>query len=120
MKNILPFFTTNVARVLGLDKVKGKIAKGFDADITILDKETLDVRHVFSMGRHVLNEGEVVIEIKDMTSSGNNVRQASRYEKLWHSICLSFNAPPPTLQFINPYAWSWKYPPLSARPKTWS
>jgi beta-aspartyl-dipeptidase (metallo-type) len=70
LKNILPFFTVNVASVLGLEKTKGKIAKGFDADIAILDKETLEVRHLFSMGRHVLNEGEVVIEIKDKTSVG--------------------------------------------------
>jgi beta-aspartyl-dipeptidase (metallo-type) len=70
MKNILPFFTHNVACVLGVDKTKGKIEKGFDADITILDKSSLDVKHVFSMGRHVLNEGEVVVEIKDKTTGG--------------------------------------------------
>jgi beta-aspartyl-dipeptidase (metallo-type) len=68
MENILPFFTVNVAKVLGLDKSKGKIEKGFDADITMLDRSSLDVRHVFSKGRHVVNEGEVTVEIKDKTS----------------------------------------------------
>ena len=69
MKNILPFFTQNVATVLGLEKKKGRIAKGFDADITILDKSTMDVMHVFSMGRHVMNNGEVTVEINDKTTT---------------------------------------------------
>lgn len=69
MERVLPLFTQNVARVLGLERSKGRIAKGFDADLVLLDRDRLDVRHVFSMGRHVMNDGEIVIDIKDKTTS---------------------------------------------------
>jgi beta-aspartyl-dipeptidase (metallo-type) len=67
MSNVLPFFTQNVAKVLGLHREKGQLGKGFDADVTLLDRSSLDVMHVFSMGRHVYKDGKPTIEIKDRT-----------------------------------------------------
>jgi N-acetylglucosamine-6-phosphate deacetylase len=50
LADVLPLATSNPARVLGLEKKKGALAKGFDADIVLLDKE-LRVRDVFIGGR---------------------------------------------------------------------
>ena len=49
MTEILPMLTLNPARLLGLAAVKGRIAKGADADLVILDKK-LTVKHVFVRG----------------------------------------------------------------------
>lgn len=66
LDQLLPFFTTNPARVMGL-KSKGEIRQHYDADLTLIDKETLEVKHVFSRARHMLKDGEVIVKIKDKT-----------------------------------------------------
>ncbi len=50
LADVLPLATTNPARLLGLEKRKGALAKGFDADVVLLDSE-LRVRDVFVGGR---------------------------------------------------------------------
>ena len=45
-KAILPM-TQNPARLLGLDKQKGRVAAGLDADLTVLD-EHMNVRYCFA------------------------------------------------------------------------
>ncbi|OHV10281.1 beta-aspartyl-peptidase [Kushneria phosphatilytica] len=57
-EHVLPLDTAlglisgNVARVLGLHHCKGRLAVGFDADITLLD-ETLQPRQTFVAGRRI-------------------------------------------------------------------
>lgn len=50
LADVLPLATSNPARVLGLEKKKGALAKGFDADVVLLDKN-LRVHDVFIGGR---------------------------------------------------------------------
>ncbi|MDD8027637.1 MAG: N-acetylglucosamine-6-phosphate deacetylase [Acidobacteriota bacterium] len=52
LADVLPLVTTNPARLLGLDKKKGALAKGFDADVVLLDP-ALHVHDVFVGGRAV-------------------------------------------------------------------
>ncbi|MGF0095948.1 beta-aspartyl-peptidase [Peptoniphilus sp. SGI.035] len=47
--------TSNPARILSLTN-KGKINKGFDADINLLDEETLDIDTVIAKGRIMLRD----------------------------------------------------------------
>lgn len=47
--------TSNPARILSLTN-KGKIKKGFDADINLLDEETLDIYTVIAKGRIMLKD----------------------------------------------------------------
>ncbi|MCI5642961.1 MAG: beta-aspartyl-peptidase [Peptoniphilus sp.] len=47
--------TSNPARILSLTN-KGKIKKGFDADINLLDEETLDIDTVIAKGRIMLKD----------------------------------------------------------------
>ncbi|WP_268935711.1 amidohydrolase family protein [Peptoniphilus faecalis] len=47
--------TSNPARILALNN-KGNIKKGFDADINLLDEETLDIDTVIAKGRIMLRD----------------------------------------------------------------
>ncbi len=58
LATVLPMITSNTARVLGLS-TKGIIAPGADADITILDSESLEVIHVLARGRQLVRDGEL-------------------------------------------------------------
>ena len=53
MEKILPLMTSNVANFLKL-KGKGKLEVGSDADILLLDKNTLKLRSVIAKGRIVM------------------------------------------------------------------
>jgi len=53
LAEILPMATLNPARLLGVAGRKGRLAKGADADIVILDKK-LSIVHVFRRGRKVV------------------------------------------------------------------
>lgn len=52
LEDALPLISGNVARVLGLDEGKGRLAVGFEADITLLDDE-LQPRETWVRGRRV-------------------------------------------------------------------
>lgn len=56
METALGLVSGNVARVLGLDRRKGRIAVGYDADVTLLD-EHLMPRMTFAGGRRVWSAG---------------------------------------------------------------
>lgn len=56
---VLPLFTRNPARVLHLHR-KGCVHTGMDADLVVLDKETLAVVHVLALGRQLVRDGQVV------------------------------------------------------------
>lgn len=49
--------STNAARALRLER-KGRVAAGCDADLLILDRASLDIRHVIARGRLVVRDGE--------------------------------------------------------------
>jgi N-acetylglucosamine-6-phosphate deacetylase len=53
LTDILPMLTSNPARVLGLARRKGRLARGADADVVLLDHD-LNVRHVFLGGKKIL------------------------------------------------------------------
>jgi beta-aspartyl-dipeptidase (metallo-type) len=63
LAELLPLFTSNAAKILKLPG-KGCLEKGKDADVLVLDQETLAIVHVFTRGRHVIKEGELVAPIK--------------------------------------------------------
>jgi beta-aspartyl-dipeptidase (metallo-type) len=53
VKEILPCFTLNTATVLKLPK-KGRLGEGADADVLIMNKESLDIEYVFAMGKMLI------------------------------------------------------------------
>lgn len=50
---LISLLSENPAKLLGLQDRKGKLLKGYDADITIVDKD-INVSMVFVSGRQVL------------------------------------------------------------------
>jgi beta-aspartyl-dipeptidase (metallo-type) len=61
LQQALPLVTTNVARVLRLEKRKGSIAPGKDADVLIMDSD-LAVDTVIGMGRVLVENGQPLIK----------------------------------------------------------
>jgi len=57
--DVLPLFTCNTARVLHLHR-KGRVQVGMDADLLILNAETLAIEHVLARGRQMVRHGRVV------------------------------------------------------------
>jgi beta-aspartyl-dipeptidase (metallo-type) len=57
MEETIRYFGTNTARVLKLPR-KGALEQGSDADIVVLDKDTLEVRHVIVAGRVLFRDGK--------------------------------------------------------------
>lgn len=57
----LQAITSNPARILKL-RTKGQVAAGFDADITLLDPASLEVRGVVAKGRWLMRDGEAVVK----------------------------------------------------------
>ena len=53
LTEILPLLTLNPARRLGIEKRKGRLARGCDADIVLLDR-ALNVKRVFLGGEEIL------------------------------------------------------------------
>ncbi|MEE1674887.1 beta-aspartyl-peptidase [Agarivorans aestuarii] len=48
----LSVISSNPAKILGL-KNKGQLAVGFDADLVVLDQQSLDIKQVFAMGKSI-------------------------------------------------------------------
>jgi beta-aspartyl-dipeptidase (metallo-type) len=59
LETVLPTFTSNTARALQLD-TKGCLDEGADADIVLLDADTLKVTDVFARGQAIVAGGDVV------------------------------------------------------------
>lgn len=60
-EEVLKLVTVNTATALKLEN-KGSIASGKDADLLLLSKDTLDIRHVFAKGTHMIEEGEIIVK----------------------------------------------------------
>jgi beta-aspartyl-dipeptidase (metallo-type) len=58
LEDVLPVFTLNVASLLRLSR-KGKLAKGHDADLVVLD-ETHRIRDVMARGRWMVKGGQAI------------------------------------------------------------
>ena len=60
LEDVLPLFTQNVACAWRLTS-KGSLVEGSDADLLLLEPDSLEVRHVFARGQHILRDREVVV-----------------------------------------------------------
>ncbi|HYP05363.1 MAG TPA: amidohydrolase family protein [Bryobacteraceae bacterium] len=69
----LSFVTINTARVLRLP-LKGRIEVGCDADLLIMDKQSMQIRDVIALGTPLLRAGELQKEEKSMASSNRTIQ----------------------------------------------
>jgi beta-aspartyl-dipeptidase (metallo-type) len=65
---VLPLFTSNPARILKLSG-KGRVAAGCDADVLIVDPDTLELRDVITNGQFAVRDGAVVHREKFLEKS---------------------------------------------------
>ncbi|GEM79510.1 beta-aspartyl-peptidase [Vibrio superstes] len=62
LSDILLPITKNAAKQLGLSQLKGELKVGYDADIVLLDKESLGLTHTVAKGRIMVSEGEAIVK----------------------------------------------------------
>lgn len=60
-EDALPYVTTNVAKALRLEKAKGKVCEGFDADLLILNKAN-EIDTFISRGNIMMQSGELTVK----------------------------------------------------------
>ncbi|RYE94484.1 MAG: beta-aspartyl-peptidase [Myxococcales bacterium] len=68
----LPVFTTNPARVLKLAR-KGAVREGHDADLVVLERDTLAVRDVIANGRVMVRQGQLAFTERFLTESNRSI-----------------------------------------------
>ncbi|SFB02432.1 beta-aspartyl-dipeptidase (metallo-type) [Lentibacillus halodurans] len=61
LEEVLPLVTANTATVLKMTN-KGRIQESNDADVLILDKESLAIQHVFAKGRHMFKNEKLLVK----------------------------------------------------------
>ena len=59
LADVLSHFATNAARILKLPE-KGRLKPGADADLLVVRKDTLELRHVIARGRVLVRDGTLV------------------------------------------------------------
>jgi len=59
-EDAISVITSNPASILKLAK-KGKIQKGYDADLVLLKEETLDIEMVIAKGQVMVEDGKVKV-----------------------------------------------------------
>ncbi|CAA9360139.1 MAG: hypothetical protein AVDCRST_MAG68-4365 [uncultured Gemmatimonadetes bacterium] len=76
LERVLPIVTLNPARAVKLDKRKGTIERGKDADIVVLDRKNLDVREVIARGNRMVRDGRVTAREKFLEKSYRTIKLA--------------------------------------------
>lgn len=61
IEEALRFFTSNVAKALGIYPRKGNISQGSDGDLLLLNKD-LELEYVIAKGKVLMEEGKVVVK----------------------------------------------------------
>lgn len=72
LDQVLPFVTTNTARVLKLEH-KGALEAGKAADVVVLDRDSLEVREVISLGRRLVVDGQLAVREQFLDGSDRRV-----------------------------------------------
>jgi beta-aspartyl-dipeptidase (metallo-type) len=72
LDQVLPLVTVNPATVLKLGN-KGVLETGKEADVVILDRSTLEIRHVIARGRKMVSDGELAVEEHFLGDSSRNL-----------------------------------------------
>lgn len=74
LERVLPIVSLNPARAVRLDHRKGTVERGKDADVVVLDRDTLDVREVIARGKRMVRDGRVVGREKFLEKSYRTIR----------------------------------------------
>jgi beta-aspartyl-dipeptidase (metallo-type) len=72
IEQVLPLVTSNTARILRLDE-KGTLERGKIADVLVMERDTLRLRYVWSKGRCMVRDGELVARAGWLAESKRDV-----------------------------------------------
>jgi beta-aspartyl-dipeptidase (metallo-type) len=72
LEQMLKFASANTAAALQLEN-KGGLKTGADADILVLDKETLDIREVICRGKRLVKDGELAFKEAFLKDSNRDI-----------------------------------------------
>jgi beta-aspartyl-dipeptidase (metallo-type) len=72
LEKVLSLCTTNTVKVLKLHE-KGRISEGMDADIVLMEKESLDITHVMARGKFFVKDKELIYEPSCMKKSNRKI-----------------------------------------------
>lgn len=72
LDQVLPLVTSNTARILKLTE-KGRLERDKIADVLVLERDTLEVRHAWAKGRCMVRDGEVVAREQWLADSKREV-----------------------------------------------
>jgi beta-aspartyl-dipeptidase (metallo-type) len=72
LERVLPFVTSNTARVLKLNR-KGKLEAGADADVLVLERESLEIVEAIARGKRMVRGGQAVVREKFLEGSNRNI-----------------------------------------------
>jgi beta-aspartyl-dipeptidase (metallo-type) len=72
LERVSPLAIANTARVSKLDR-KGRLERGCDADALILRRDTIEIAHVFALGKPVVRDGELVFTENFLTHSDRRI-----------------------------------------------
>jgi beta-aspartyl-dipeptidase (metallo-type) len=72
LERVLSLATANTARVLKLAR-KGRLEQGRDADALVLRRNTLEITHVFALGKPLVRDGEIVVTEKFLAHSNRRI-----------------------------------------------
>jgi beta-aspartyl-dipeptidase (metallo-type) len=72
-ERLLPMVTSNTARVLQL-RHKGNLAPGFDSDVVVLQRDSLEVREVIASGKRLLKNSTWTVQAAGLTESNRTIQ----------------------------------------------
>jgi beta-aspartyl-dipeptidase (metallo-type) len=73
LERVLPFVTTNAARVLKLDREKGRIAPGMSADLVVMRRESLEIVELIAKGRRLVRGGRVALRERFLQENNRRI-----------------------------------------------
>ena len=72
LEELLPHVTSNTARILGLED-RGRVEPGLRADLLLLDRDSLEPRHVIAGGRRLMADGRDAVTESFLKESDRQV-----------------------------------------------
>lgn len=72
LAEVLPLVTANPARVLKLAR-KGRLDQRQDADLLVLARDSLEIKHVFARGQCLLRDGRLIVAEKFLEHSNRSI-----------------------------------------------
>ncbi len=72
LEQALPLVTSNTANALKLER-KGRLEEGFDADVLVLRRDSLEIAHVFARGRQMVRDAKPLVAERFLRRSNRRI-----------------------------------------------